>query len=443
MNPSPDVFSNFGFHKAILLALEQLGYNSPTPIQQKVIPLIMDGQDLIGIAQTGTGKTAAFLLPILHKIAYNQDIIPQVLILAPTRELVIQIYQDCSALSEFIPLQCMACYGGLNIKKQIEKLQYKIDIIISTPQRLVDIYAKGGVYLRKIKTFIIDEADKMVDMGFMPQINNILEIIPNKKRQNLLFSASMPSNVIPLIDTFLINAKKVVITPQSTVAQTIETYSYDLPNRQAKVDFIVSLLNKQKNDQFVLSKVIIFTNSKRIAMWLYNFLIPLSSRKISIIHANKDQNTRLNLLNSFKADEIDVLISTDLISRGLHISDISHVINFELPYILTDYVHRVGRTGRVYKNGIAINLCNQVEKNMLKHIEKMIGNILKINPLPKNIIVQPTPFEEQQEINKALDFQRRQNDPTYKGAFHSKKKRPTKTKKTHRTQRAKKNRKKK
>ena len=415
----PLTFTGFKLSKALLKALADLNYKTPTPIQADVLPLAKAGEDIIGIAQTGTGKTAAFLLPILDRLGFTKVDYPRALILAPTRELVLQIEQNCKTLTKAMPLKTLACYGGINIKTQIKSLNNQVDILISTPQRLLDIHVKGVLFLRKIKILVIDEADKMVDMGFMPQLNSIFELIPSKKRQNLLFSASMPASVLPLIDSFLLNPKTISITPESTLAQTISTKSYLLPNNKTKAAFLLSILPESE----VYKRVVIFANTKKKTQWLYGYLRILK-RKLALIHANKDQNTRLNILRKFRAGEIDILIATDLISRGLDLVNISHVINFDLPYNIDDYVHRVGRTGRYYRLGIAINLCNEAEKNTLKDIAKRTGNSLTIAPLPDNTIIYETPLAESQAIRRALDYQRQQADPNYKGAFHPKKKRP-------------------
>lgn len=416
-------FAQFKLLKVLLQALEEMGYLNPTPIQAAVLPAARHGRDIIGIAQTGTGKTAAFLLPILNNLGFNRVDYPRALILAPTRELVLQIQENCKTLTKHMPITSLACYGGVNLKTQIRQLDKPLDIIIATPQRLLDLHKKSNLFLRKLKMLVIDEADKMVAMGFGPQLDHILELIPARKRQNFLFSASMPASVLPLIDNFLLNPKIISITPESTVAQTIETKSYYLPNYQTKAEFLRTLLEHSEP----YKRVVIFANSKKRTQWLYTYLQKLK-RPTALIHANKDQNTRLNTLKKFKDGEIDILIATDLIARGLDMVDISHVINFELPYTIDDYVHRVGRTGRYYKTGQALNLCNEAEKNILKQIGKRTGSTLKLSELPAEIIIYETPFAELQMIRRALDYQRQQADPNYKGAFHRKKKKVNKKK---------------
>ena len=408
-------FEAFKLSKQLLQAVERVGYIRPTPVQQKVIPLISSGHDVMGIAQTGTGKTAAFVLPLLMKIKYAQGEAPRVLILAPTRELVTQLQFEVEQLSKFTNLRSVAIYGGIGPKSQLEALEKGIDILLATPGRFLDLYGRGAVQVKALKTLVLDEADKIMDMGFMPQIRRILEVIP-VKRQNLLFSATMPQSVISLSEEFLEFPVKVEISPSATTAETVVQYAYELPNFKTKVRLLAYLLRDPKT----FNKVIVFVKTKKVADNLFKFLLRSTEGEIRVIHSNKGQNTRINSMNAFKNDQVRVLVSTDVAARGIDVTMVSHVINFEVPVIYEDYVHRVGRTGRAENTGVAITFYHPGETYHLKKIEKLINEQVERRPIPEGVKIEPTNFEEQQSIDRAIDKQRQLEDPGYRGAFHTK-----------------------
>ena len=408
-------FHQFKLNKQLLQAVDEAGYTQPTPIQRKVIPLITAGHDVMGIAQTGTGKTAAFVLPLLMKTRYAQGIIPRVLVLAPTRELVIQLYDEIIKLSQFTDLRPVAIFGGIGPKTQMERIADGLDILVATPGRFLDLYSKGHIPVKAIKTLVLDEADKMMDMGFMPQIRRILEVIP-VKRQNLLFSATMPNEVIKLSEEFLEFPEIVEATPSATAAETVTQLGYKLPNFRTKLHLLEYLLR----DQQQFNKVIVFVRTKRVADNIYKYLVRSVEGEIRVIHGNKGQNTRLNSLNAFKSGEIRVLVSTDVAARGIDVSMVSHVINFEVPVVYEDYVHRIGRTGRAENLGVAITLFTPAEEYHIRKIEKLISQKIDLQPLPDRVTVTETPFEERQSQRRSLDHQRQLEDPSFKGAFHKK-----------------------
>lgn len=407
------------------MAIKEAGYEKPTPIQQKVIPLITAGHDVMGIAQTGTGKTAAFVLPLLMKVKYAQHSAPRALILAPTRELVTQLQQQVEILSRFTDLRSVAIYGGIGPKSQVETIEKGIDILTATPGRFLDLYQRGDIQVKALKTLVLDEADKMMDMGFMPQIRRILEIIP-LKRQNLLFSATMPENVIKLSEEFLDFPELVEISPSATTAETITQYAYYLPNFKSKINLLHYLLQ----DQVIFSKVMVFVRTKKVADNIFKYLSRSTEGEIRVIHSNKGQNTRINSLNAFKNDEVRVLVSTDVAARGIDITMVSHVINFEVPVVYEEYVHRIGRTGRAENTGIAITFYQPQEEYHLKKIEKLISQQIDRRQIPKKVKIEKTSFEEQQAINRALDKQKQQEDPIYQGAFHQKRRKKTQDRST-------------
>ncbi len=421
MENQPNLFEQFKLNRQLLNAIEDAGYSEPTPIQQQAIPLAMAGHDVLGIAQTGTGKTAAFVLPLLMKVKYAQGESPRALILAPTRELVMQIAKAAAELSSHTDIRIVALYGGIGPKSQIEAVRLGVDILVSTPQRFLDIYQKGEITLKQIQTMVLDEADKMLDMGFMPQIRRILEVIP-RKRQNLLFSATFQEKVEKFSYEFLEFPMRVEVTPQATTAEMVTQSLYEVPNFLTKIHLLELLLTQTED----LNRVLIFTRSKENADNVYKFLLRkvIDEENIRVIHANKGQNTRINAIEAFKGGSVRVLVATDVASRGIDVTEVSHVINFDVPLIYEDYVHRIGRTGRANHTGEAITFLTPPDEYHIKNIEGLIRQEIPRKKLPAGLDVVTTPFVENQDHLREIDQQRRHEDPTFKGAFHEKKKQP-------------------
>ncbi|SNS59603.1 ATP-dependent RNA helicase RhlE [Belliella buryatensis] len=412
-------FENFKLNKQLMEAVKEAGYTKPTPIQEKAIPLALAGHDVLGIAQTGTGKTAAYVLPVLFKIKYAQGQHPRALILAPTRELCMQIEEAVIQFGKYTDLRYVCLYGGIGPKTQIEKLQAGVDIIISTPGRFLDLYKKGEIYVRDLKTMVMDEADKMLDMGFMPQIRGILEVIPSK-RQNLLFSATFGSRVENLSAEFLEFPERIEVTAQATTAETIQQTKYYVPNIKTKINLLEYLLQDES-----VNRVIIFTKSRKNAESVFSYLQRKQLGEIRVIHANKGQNTRINSMEDFKAGSVRILVATDVAARGLDISMVSHVINFDVPLIYEDYVHRIGRTGRAENEGKAFTFINPAEVWHFEKIEEIIRISVPESQIPTEVSVAPTPFIEKQGYEREIDNQKRKDNPDFKGGFHEKKARPT------------------
>lgn len=408
-------FEDFKLNRQILNAINDQGYTTPTPIQIKAIPIILAGHDVMGVAQTGTGKTAAFVLPLIMKVKYAQGVAPRALILAPTKELVLQIEENVRKYTAYCDLRHIALYGGVGPKTQIEKINEGVDIIVATPGRFMDLYLKGEIVTKQIKTLILDEADKMMDMGFMPQIRKTLEVIPSK-RQNLLFSATMPEKVVTLSEEFLEFPEIVEVAPQATTADTIEQVLYEVPNLKTKINFLEYLL---ADDSY--KRVMVFTKTKVTADNIYKYLSRKGLGEIRVIHSNKGQNSRINAVDEFKEGNVRVLVSTDVASRGLDITLVSHVINFDIPTHYEDYVHRIGRTGRANNAGIALSFATPSENYHIGKIEKLIRQPIPTKTLPKNVEIANTPFIEQQEMAREVDRQKRFDNPDFRGAFHEKK----------------------
>ena len=410
-------FGNLKLSKPLLQAVVDLGYKKPTPIQEQVIPKILLGQDVLGIAPTGTGKTAAFILPILRNLNYAQGNDPRALVFVPTRELAVQVYQNAVALSKHTDLRCCKLIGGVGKESQKKEVLRGVDLIIATPGRFMDLYLDGGIFLKKIKTLVLDEADKMMDMGFLPQLNKILEVIPNK-RQNLLFSATFHPKVEELTEEFLVFPAKVEIEPDKVVVDLVDQYVYHVPNSKTKLNLLLNLLENESNYQ----RVLIFARTRETAENIHRFLNRKNVGVWKAIHANKGQNTRLNAYKEFSEGEIRGIVATDVAARGIDVSAVTHVINFDAPVMYTDYVHRVGRTGRAKNEGVAITFVSEVEHYHIKKIEDLIRQKIKVLELPSEVEIVDSSYEEKQAFAREIDRQKRKEDPSYRGAFHEKKK---------------------
>lgn len=375
----------------ILKSLEAEGYQSPTPIQAQSIPYVLEGRDLLGCAQTGTGKTAAFAIPILQ-LLYNQKQEERgprkikTLILTPTRELAIQIDESFAAYGKHTGLSHAVIFGGVSQLPQVNILRKGIDILVATPGRLLDLISQGYIDLKDLKIFVLDEADRMLDMGFIHDVKRVITKLP-AKRQTLFFSATMPPEIQKLADVLLTRPAKVEVTPVSSTAEAIDQSLYFVEKKD-KPSLLLHLLNNSS-----ISSVLVFTRTKHGADKVVKFL-HRSHIASAAIHGNKSQNARQNALSNFKSGKIRVLVATDIAARGIDIDDLSHVINFELPDVPETYVHRIGRTGRAGNSGIAFSFCGADERDALKDIQKLIGkNIPVVNehPFPSDAPAAPVP----------------------------------------------------
>lgn len=364
-------FENLNLIEPILKALQQEGYTSPTPIQEQSIPILLQGKDLLGCAQTGTGKTAAFSIPILQKL-YKTDHRKGIkaLILTPTRELAIQIGECFEAYGKYTGLKHAVIFGGVGQKPQTDALRSGVQILIATPGRLLDLISQGFVSLKSLDFFVLDEADRMLDMGFIHDIRRILKLLP-AKRQTLFFSATMPPEIETLANSMLTKPEKVEVAPVSSTVDTISQYIYFV-EKQEKKDLLIHLL---KNP--AIESVLVFTRTKYGADKLARVLTKTGTRA-EAIHGNKSQNARQRALTDFKNHTLRVLIATDIAARGIDVDQLSHVINYELPNVPETYVHRIGRTGRAGHEGIALSFCESEELPYLKDIQKLIGKTIQV-----------------------------------------------------------------
>lgn len=388
-------FNELNLISPILKALETEGYKNPTPIQEQAIPILLEGKDLLGCAQTGTGKTAAFAIPILqlldaaHAERAHRHI--KVLILTPTRELAIQIGESFAAYGRNLKLKHTVIFGGVPQGAQVQALQKGIDILIATPGRLLDLISQRYISLKDLNIFVLDEADRMLDMGFIHDVKKVVAMLP-VKRQTLFFSATMPPEIQKLANTILVDPVKVEVTPVSSTAETV-TQSIYYVDKKDKKKLLEYVLEDKK-----ITRVLVFTRTKHGADKVVKDL-QKSGISAEAIHGNKSQNARQRALTNFKDGRIRVLVATDIAARGIDVDSLSHVINYEIPEVPETYVHRIGRTGRAGASGIATSFCDDEEKTDLRNIIKLIGKqipvitdhpypatsqgLVKINP-PKN-----------------------------------------------------------
>lgn len=412
-------FESFGLGKSVLKALDEIGFTTPTPIQEQAIPVIKSGKDVLGIAQTGTGKTAAYLLPIFMKLVKAEGKDPRAIILVPTRELAIQVGEDIAELAQYTNLRHAAVYGGIGWTKHAEMVEPGVDIIVGTPGRLWDLYRAGAFAMKGVKTLVIDEADRMLDMGFMPQLNQLFEVIP-PRRQNMLFSATFSERIERMSNEFLTFPTRIEVAPSATPADNIRQFFYRSPNFVTKLNCIQHLLKNEEE----YSRVLIFCRTKENAEAVFKVIKRKTEGEVRILHSNKGQTTRINAIDAFKAGDVRILVSTDVSARGIDVTKITHVINFDLPPSYEDYIHRIGRTARANTDGVAISFVSPDEEFHLANIEKLIRMEIEELPLPNEIDVVETPKSERQKIAREIDRQKKLADPTFKGAFHEKKHRP-------------------
>ncbi|GAB2698027.1 DEAD/DEAH box helicase [Mucilaginibacter koreensis] len=393
------LFKELNLIAPILKALETEGYTNPTPIQEKSIPLILQQKDLLGCAQTGTGKTAAFSIPLLQlmyqqRSQHKEPKAIKALILTPTRELAIQIDESLEAYGKHTGLKHLVIFGGVSQNPQTDALKRGVDILVATPGRLIDLVNQGYIHLNQVKFLVLDEADRMLDMGFVHDVKRIIAKLPSK-RQTLFFSATMPKEIQQLADTILHEPAYVEVTPVSSTADTIQQCVY-MVNRENKKALLAHVLEDD-----TIATALVFTRTKHGADKVVKDLAKVGVTA-EAIHGNKSQNARQRALTNFKNRTTRVLVATDIAARGIDIDELTHVINFELPNVPETYVHRIGRTGRAGANGIALSFCDDEEKDFLKDIEKLIARKVPVNdahPYPMKQLSQTERLREELKKN--------------------------------------------
>jgi ATP-dependent RNA helicase RhlE len=409
-------FEELNLTKPLLNAISDLGYTKPTTIQEKVFSVMMSGQDVCGIAQTGTGKTFAYLLPSLRQLQFSKDRLPQLLIVVPTRELVVQVVEEVRKLAAYMTLEAVGVYGGGNIKVQMAELKNGADVVVATPGRLFDLALNGSLKTKAIKKLVIDEVDEMLNLGFRTQLKNILDLLP-QKRQNLLFSATITDEVEALMQTYFNNPVRIEAAPVGTPLDNIEQLAYHVPNFYTKVNLLDLLLNENPD----MSKVLVFVATKSLADQLFGQLEFQFPGGIGVIHSNKEQNHRFNSVRQFHDGSYRVLIATDIIARGLDVAEVSHVFNFDVPEMPENYIHRIGRTGRADKKGIAISFITENDAEFVENIEGLMNYEIPVRQNPENLKISDIlmEFEKPKIFMKSLDVKLPKRG-TVGAAFHEK-----------------------
>lgn len=384
-------FQDLDLPKSLQKALDELGFNTPTPIQIKSMPVITSGRDMMGIAQTGTGKTFAYLLPILKQWKFAKTHVPRVVIIVPTRELVVQVAEEVEKLSKYMSIRVLGIYGGVNINTQKTRVYEGVDILVATPGRLMDLALDNVVRFDEIQKLVIDEFDEILNLGFRYQITSILSMM-TRKRQNILFSATMTDEVDDMINDYFDFPEEVTLAPSGTPIEKITQLGYHVPNFLTKVNLLKQLLAEDEG----MSRILVFVNNKITANLVAEHLDEAFPEQFGVIHSNKSQNYRLQTMATFQAGEIRGIVTTDVMARGLDISDITHVVNMEFPEVPEQYIHRIGRTGRADKTGTAVSFIVPKEQEIQIEAELLMEKEIEILPLPENLEI----------AEKLLDFEK-------------------------------------
>lgn len=409
-------FQDIDLSNPLRNSIQDLGFVNPTPVQEKAFPVIRSGKDMVGIAQTGTGKTFAYMLPILRDLKFSKQQHPRVLILVPTRELVVQVVDEIEKLSKYMTLRTIGVFGGVNLNRHKQAVMQGSDIIVATPGRLYDLALSKVLKLKSIQKLVIDEVDVMLDLGFRFQLLNIFDLLPSR-RQNIMFSATMTQDVEALIDDFFIAPKKIAIAVSGTPLDNIQQVAYDVPNFYTKVN----LLNELLFDKSEYSKVLVFAPNKRNADRLFECIKEEFPSQTCVIHSNKTQNYRLRSIEQFNKGEKRVLIATDVIARGLDLEEVTHVINFNTPHFPENYMHRIGRTGRAEHEGKTILFTTEKEQEAKQRIEELMKYEIPKLEIPEQVEISKQLTEEERpkeerEISKNRTSQEYVPGP----AFHEK-----------------------
>ena len=416
-------FEELNLNKPLQNALSDLGYKTPTTIQEKGFSVMMSGRDVVGIAQTGTGKTAAYLLPCLRQWTFSKEKHTQILILVPTRELVVQVVEEVKRLAVYMDVTVAGVYGGTNMSTQKELVHKGLDVLVATPGRLLDLALTGVLKLKSVKRLVIDEVDEMLSLGFRPQLTRIIDLLP-PKRQNLMFSATITDEVEVFIKDYFNDPLKIEAAPTGTPLENIVQTGYKVPNFNTKINLLQLLLDNNAE----MKKVLVFASSKQLADLLFERTEANFPGQTGVIHSNKAQNHRFNSVKQFQSGVHRILIATDLVARGLDISEVSHVINFDTPDVPENYMHRIGRTGRADSKGNAITFITPKEKEQHKNIELLMKKKIKLSKLPEGLEISEILIEEEKPKVKMKIVKVKIPKPEVFGlAFHEKSEKNKKT----------------
>ncbi|MDH4402947.1 MAG: DEAD/DEAH box helicase [Flavobacterium sp.] len=425
-------FEQFNLPKSVQKAINDLGFVTPTPIQEKSFSVIMSGRDMMGIAQTGTGKTFAYLLPLLKLYKFTPTDTPKIVILVPTRELVVQVVEEVEKLTKYMSVRMLGIYGGVNINTQKKAVYQGIDILVGTPGRVMDLALDSVIRFDDTQKLVIDEFDEMLNLGFRVQLTSILAMMTRNKRQNILFSATMTDEVDAILNDFFDFPEEVTLAASGTPLENIKQISYNVPNFNTKVNLLIHLLESDES----MERILVFVNNKKISDMLHERIEEQFDGQFGVIHSNKSQNYRLSTMASFQEGELRGIITTDIMARGLDISNISHVINFEAPEMPEMYMHRIGRTGRADATGTAISFITPREEDFKTEVEELMGQVLEIVEFPEVVEISSKLIEPEKD-KQPIKFLLKKPKLDGEGAFHEKSKKnkkvnlggPSKTKK--------------
>lgn len=409
-------FRDLNLNTPLYNAIDYLGFTQPTPIQAEAFNVVASGKDMVGIAQTGTGKTFAYMLPILKNLKFSKQDNPRILILVPTRELVVQVVDEIEKLAKYINTRVLGVYGGTNINTQKQAVAQGQDIIVATPGRLYDLAVSRVLQLKSLERLVIDEVDVMLDLGFRHQLINIFDILP-ERRQNIMFSATMTEDVDDLITDFFTAPQKVSIAISGTPLENISQTKYSVPNYYTKLNLLVHLLQ----DAETYNKVLVFVSNKRMADRLFEALDEFFKEELCVIHSNKTQNYRLRSIEQFREGINRVLVATDVMARGLDIDNVSHVFNFDTPDYPENYMHRIGRTGRAEREGQAVVFSTEKEQDSLEKIESLMQMEIPELQIPEEVEISTELIEEERTVFKERNNPTKRKDIDAPGpAFHEK-----------------------
>lgn len=415
-------FEQFNLPNPLNNAIDDLGFEKPTPMQTKAFSVIRSGKDIVGIAQTGTGKTLAYMLPLLVDLKFSKQLSPRIVVLVPTRELVLQVVEMIEGMTKYMNIRVLGVFGGKNISVQKQEVVKGTDILVATPGRLFDIAVSGVLKLKTVKKLVIDEVDVMMDAGFRPQLRNILDLLP-EKRQHIMFSATMSNEVDQLIEEFFVSPERITVGISGTPLANIKQQSYAVHNFNTKVNLLSELLQ----DRAAFTKVLVFISGKKLANRLFEKLEDEFSSELGVIHGDKSQNFRIKAITDFEEGNIRILVATDVMARGLDFDKVSHVINFDCPDYPENYVHRIGRTGRAQESGNAILFYTEKEEDSKAAIEELMEFEIPVCDFPENVTInrELIPEEKPKTISGPSPHKIK---TTEKGAaFHEKKDKNKKT----------------
>lgn len=410
-------FKDLNLSNQLQYAIDDLGFEHPTPIQVEAFNVVRSGKDVVGIAQTGTGKTFAYMMPILRDLKFSKQVNPRVLVLVPTRELVLQVVEEIEKLAEYINVRVLGVYGGTNINTQKMAVSQGTDIIVATPGRLYDLALSRAVNLKAVQKLVIDEVDVMLDLGFRFQLLNIFDVLPNK-RQNIMFSATMTDDVDALITDFFRSPEKIAIAVSGTPLDNIAQQCYDVPNFYTKVNLLAHLIH----DKDTFSKVLVFVSNKKSADRLFEAVEEIFGSEVCVIHSNKTQNYRVRSIRQFDEGENRILVATDVMARGLDLDEITHVINFDTPNFPENYMHRIGRTGRAEHEGHTILFSTEKEQEDKAAIEELMAYDIPRLEFPEDVEISErlTPEERPRRIERDNPHTRPADEDAPGPAFHQK-----------------------